>query len=224
VSLSSLERSLASIESRDRIFIQHLDVVDRQSAQAFMTNAQKKFGQLHGLVNCAGIRGVGSVLDFDPDVWRRVLSVNLDGTFNMSQLFARAVKDASTKGRVILNFSAGGGLMGVPNRLAYVASKFAVSGITRSMGIELAPYGIRVNAVAPGMTRTGLTAYMFEDPENVARIRAAQPMGREADPDEIAAVAVFLLTDDASYMTGTIVSVDGGQTACIPSFPGSFQN
>jgi NAD(P)-dependent dehydrogenase (short-subunit alcohol dehydrogenase family) len=107
--------------------------------------------------------------------------------------------------------------MGVPNRLSYVASKFAISGITRTMCNELAKYKIRVNAVAPGMTRTPFTAYMFQDPENVKRIRAAHPIGREADPEEIAAAIVFLLTDDASFITGAVIPVDGGSTACIPS-------
>ncbi|TJV46028.1 MAG: SDR family oxidoreductase [Mesorhizobium sp.] len=221
---NALERSFAQLEGKERIYCQKLDVTSRDEVETFVTNASRRFGKLHGLINCAGIRGVGSILDFDPDTWKKVLAVNLNGTFNMCQFFARAVKDADLEGKVIVNISAGGGIMGVPNRLAYVASKFAISGITRSMGVELAPFGIRVNAVAPGMTRTALTAYMFDNPENIKRIRAAQPMGREADPSEIAAVAVFLLTDDASFMTGAVVSADGGQTACTPSFPGSAQS
>ena len=105
--------------------------------------------------------------------------------------------------------------MGVPNRLPYVASKFAVSGITKSMCPELGPFGIRVNAIAPGMTRTPLVEYMLQDQEAVARINAAHPIGRMGEPEEIAAVIAFLLTDDASVMTGAVVSVDGGQTACL---------
>lgn len=107
--------------------------------------------------------------------------------------------------------------MGMPNRLPCVASKFAVSGITRTMGAELGSCGNRVNAIAPGMIRTHFTAYMFDDPEKAKRIRAAHAIGREGRPKEIAAVAAFLLTDDGSFMTGAVVSVDGGQTACIPS-------
>ena len=105
--------------------------------------------------------------------------------------------------------------MGVANRLPYVASKFAVSGITRAMAPELGPYGIRVNAVAPGVTNTPLMDFVFQDAEAIKRVAATHPIGRLGDPKEIAAVIVFLLTDDASFMTGSIVSADGGQTACL---------
>ena len=108
--------------------------------------------------------------------------------------------------------------MGVPNRLGYVASKFGVSGITRTMAVELAPLGVRVNAIAPGMIRTPMTAPMFEDAENARRIRASHPIGREGEPEEIAGPAAFLLSEDASFITGAVIPIDGGQTACIPSF------
>lgn len=199
-----------------RLFGGKLDVSDIEQAEEFVATAKKKFGSLHGLINCAGIKGVGNVLDCESENWKKVMSVNLDGTFLMCQAFARAVRHDKTS-RAIVNISSGAGIMGVPNRLPYVASKFAVSGITRTMGAELGPYGIRVNAIAPGMIRTPFTAYMFDDPEKAKRIRAAHAIGREGQPEEIAAVAAFLLTDDASFMTGAIVSVDGGQTACIPS-------
>jgi NAD(P)-dependent dehydrogenase (short-subunit alcohol dehydrogenase family) len=192
------------------------DVSDPEQVQRFIAEAQQKLGKLHGLINCAGIKGVGNVLDCESENWKNVMSVNLDGTFLMCQAFARAVQHDETS-RAIVNISSGAGIMGVPNRLPYVASKFAVSGITRTMGAELGPYGIRVNAIAPGMIRTPFTAYMFDDPDKAKRIRAAHAIGREGQPEEIAAVAAFLLSDDASFMTGAIVSVDGGQTACIPS-------
>lgn len=200
----------------DRVFAAPLDVSSPEQATAFVDAALKKFGHLHGLINCAGIKGVGSVLDADIEDWKNVMAVNLDGTFLMCQAFARAVRDHQTS-RAIVNISSGAGILGVPNRLPYVASKFGVSGITRTMGAELGPFGIRVNAIAPGMVRTPFTAYMFNDPEKAKRIRAAHAIGREGEPEEIAAVAAFLLTDDASFMTGAVVSVDGGQTACIAS-------
>mgnify|MGYP002136731411 CR=1 FL=1 len=115
----------------------------------------------------------------------------------------------------IVNISSGAGLMGVANRLPYVASKFGVTGITKSMSPELGPLGIRINAVAPGVTRTPFMEYVLKDPAAAARIIAAHPIGRIGEPEEIANVIVFLLTDDASFMTGAVVSVDGGQTACL---------
>lgn len=191
-----------------------LDVSDHAAAIAFVADARERYGALHGLINCAGIRGVGSVVDVDKETWRDVLSVNLDGTVNMCHAYVQAVKH-DTYARAIVNISSGAGILGVPNRLPYVASKFAISGITRSMSPELGPLGIRVNAVAPGMTRTPFTAYMMQDAAAIERIKAAHPIGRIAEPEEIAAVIVFLLTDDASFMTGAIVPVDGGQTACL---------
>jgi 3-oxoacyl-[acyl-carrier protein] reductase len=191
-----------------------LDVCDHVAARALVADTRERLGFMNGLVNCAGVTGVASILDVEPEKYRRTMDVNLGGTINMCQAFIQAVREDKTP-RAIVNISSGAGLMGVANRLPYVASKFGVSGITKSMSPELGPLGIRVNAVAPGMTKTPLVEYMLQDPEVVARINAAHPIGRMGEPEEIAAVIVFLLTDDASFMTGAIVSVDGGQTACL---------
>lgn len=218
---AAIEAALAGTGGEGQVSVTTLDVADRAQAQAFVDGAVGRFGLPHGLINCAGIRGVGNVLDVEREDWDQVMAVNVSGTVNLCQAFARAVSGSPYAGeresRAIVNISSGAGLMGVPNRLSYVASKFAISGITRTMAAELGPHRIRVNAVAPGMTRTPFTAYMFENPENVKRIRAAHPIGREAEPEEIAAAIVFLLCDDASFITGAVIPVDGGSTACIPS-------
>jgi NAD(P)-dependent dehydrogenase (short-subunit alcohol dehydrogenase family) len=175
-----------------------------------------RFGTLYGLVNSAGVRCVGNILDLEPDAWRRVISINLDGTFNMCQAFARALREAQTPG-VIVNVSSTAGRRGVPNRLGYAASKFGVSGLTQTMSLELAPLGIRVNAVAPGMIHTPMTDVMFQDPENVKRIRASHPIGREGQAEEVAGAITFLLSDDSSFVVGVVLPVDGGSTVGIRS-------
>jgi NAD(P)-dependent dehydrogenase (short-subunit alcohol dehydrogenase family) len=211
-----VDKVVAEFGGSDRIYGVGVDVTDYDQVAAFVSGAAERFGNLYGLVNSAGIRGVGTVLDFDHEAWRRVLAVNLDGTFNTCQAFSRVLKDAQTPGAIV-NVSSGAGIMGIPNRLGYVASKFGVSGITRSMSLELAPLGIRVNAVAPGMIRTPMTSVMFQDPENVKRIRAAHPIGREGEPEDVAGAISFLLSDDAGFIVGVVLPVDGGSTTGIPS-------
>lgn len=214
VTQAGVDTAVSRADYPDRIHGAVLDVCDQEATVAVLAEMRGKLGGLNGLVNCAGITGEGTIVNTDPEKHRRIMAVNLDGTINMCQAFVLAVKD-DTGPRAIVNISSGAGVLGVPNRLSYVASKFGISGITKSMSPELGPLGIRVNAVAPGMTRTPLIEYMMKDPEAVARVNAKHPIGRIGNPEEIAAVIVFLLTEDASFMTGSVVSVDGGQTACL---------
>jgi NAD(P)-dependent dehydrogenase (short-subunit alcohol dehydrogenase family) len=211
-----VERVVSEFQGSNRIYGLGVDVSNRDEVTAFVSGAVQRFGKLHGLVNSAGIRGVGNVLDVDPETWRKVLSVNLDGTFNVCQAFARVVTEARMPAAIV-NLSSAAGIRGVPNRLPYAASKYGVVGITQTMALELGPFGVRVNAVVPGMIRTPLTEIMFKDPENVRRIRASHPLGREGQPEEVAAAIAFLLSDDGSFVTGAILPVDGGSTAGISS-------
>jgi NAD(P)-dependent dehydrogenase (short-subunit alcohol dehydrogenase family) len=211
-----VDRVVAEFQGSDRIYGTGVDVSNRDEVAAFVSGAVQRFGKLYGLINSAGIRGVGNVLDVDPETWRKVLSVNLDGTFNVCQAFSRAVTEARTPAAIV-NLSSAAGIRGVPNRLPYAASKYGVVGITQTMALELGSFGVRVNAVVPGMIRTPLTEVMFKEPENVRRIRASHPIGREGQPEEVAAAIAFLLSDDASFITSAILPVDGGSTAGISS-------
>jgi len=194
-----------------------VDVSDAAKVQEMFAEAVAKFGAVDGVVNSAGIRGVGNILDTDHELLRRNMSVNLEGTFNTCQAFCRYAKENDRAGAIV-NISSQAGIEAVPNRLSYVVSKHGVVGLTRSAALEMATSKVRVNGIAPGMIATSMTAGMMQDTVNLERIRKAHPIGREGQPEEIAAVATFLLSNDASYMTGTILCVDGGITAGAPSF------
>lgn len=134
------------------------------------------------------------------------------GTLIPLQAFARLALKAGHPAAIV-NLSSLAGILGVPNRAPYVTSKHAVVGLIRAMAIELGTAGIRVNAITPGMIRTPMTAVMFEGADNERRIRESHALGREGFPEEVAVVIAFLASDDASFMTGAIVPVDGDATA-----------
>lgn len=205
-------KRLAAELGAERTLAMAVDVTDAAKVQACIDEAAARFGTLDVLVNSAGIRDTNSVLELTTDRWRRVMGVNIDGVFNVSQAFVRKVTEAQ-RPAAIVNVTSTAGLIGIINRPVYVASKHAVVGLTREMALDFASFGIRVNAVAPGMIFTPMTESYFKDPADADRIRHSMPLGREGRPEEIAAVILFLASDDASFVTGAVIPADGGFTA-----------
>ncbi len=189
-----------------------LDTTDPKAVQATFDAIERRLGRMNVLVNSAGIREIKPIIELSHEEWSRVINVNLTGVFLTSQAFIqRLVK--SGKGGAIVNLASTLGVTATPNRPAYTASKHGVVGLTKEMGLELGTTGIRVNAVGPGVTRTALTERYFQDPDMAETVKSIHAMHRWGEAREIARAILFLASDDASFITGTTLIVDGGWTA-----------
>lgn len=182
------------------------NVADGATVAAAMATVVERFGRLDVLVNNAGVGSVDAFLDTPDEHWQRVIGVNLTGVFLCSREAARLMHQ-SGQGGVIVNLSSTAALSGEgPSH--YCASKAGVMGLTRSLARELAPSQIRVNTIVPGPTNTPMMAGIPDD--WMQSMVKAIPLGRMCEPSEIAAVAAFLASDDASFITGQNIAVNGG--------------
>jgi NAD(P)-dependent dehydrogenase (short-subunit alcohol dehydrogenase family) len=190
------------------------DVSSEDEIAASFADVTAAWGGLDVLVANAGISHAedARVGQLDASAWRETMAVNLDGMFYTCKHGVRALL-ASGGGSIVCTGSPTGMFGLSPGFNAYSASKAGVMGLARVMANAYAGQGVRVNSVMPGFTETGITAGAFADPRSVERITAGIPLGRPARPEEIAAAALFLASDEASYVTGAILAVDGGQTA-----------
>ena len=204
-----LDAVVASLPG-DRTLGHVADVSDLTQVEATVQAAIDRFGRLDVLVNNAGIAPTGPILEASVEDWHRVMAVDVDGVFFGTR--AALPHLLKTKG-CIVNTSSVSGLGGDWNMSFYNAAKGAVSNFTRSLALELGPKGVRVNAVAPSLTFTGLTRDMKSDDALLAKFAERIPLGRGAEPEEIADVIAFLASHDARFVNGVILPVDGGLSA-----------
>ena len=192
-------------QGREVIAVQ-ADVADSQAVENMVRQAEHALGPITLLVNNAGISWQGLFQDTDDEIWDRILAVNLTGTRNA----ARAVlpRMISEKTGCIINISSMWGLRGASCEVAYACSKAAVIALTRSLALEVAPSGIRVNCVAPGCIETDMVRVL--GPETREMLVEETPLGRLGTPEDIAHAVAFLASEKASFLTGQVLSADGG--------------
>ena len=176
-----------------------------QEVEEAIQAVQNQFGRLDILVNNAGISARESLYDYQPEDFEKIMRLNVTGVFQCTKAAASIMKNQG--GGSVINMSSMVSIYGQPAGCGYPASKFAVNGLTKSLARELGRDQIRVNAVAPGVTRTDMVAALPE--EMVQKMAATIPLGRIGEPEEVANAVLFLASDLASYVTGTVLSVDG---------------
>ncbi len=188
------------------------DVSTPDGAQAIVERAVKTFGRLDICVNNAAVAPHAALLDERADVWDRVYAVNCRGTFLMTQAAARAMIAGGRGGRII-NFSSGAAQRGAAGGAAYASSRAATETFSRVAAVELAPHGILVNAISPGLIDTQPKPLPPGMAERLAQRIPNLPLARPGQPEEVARVVLFLASDAASYISGAVISVDGASSA-----------
>ncbi|MFC3080318.1 SDR family NAD(P)-dependent oxidoreductase [Phenylobacterium terrae] len=214
--LAEAERGLAG--SGRTILAIPCDLADADAARAAVAHAVQGLGKLDILVNNAGMLAPGDVLNLSLEDFDRVLAVNLRAPFVVGQAAARHMVERGLKGAII-NMSSINAVLAIPAQLAYVTSKGGINQLTKTMALGLAPHGIRVNAIGPGSIMTDILKGVMDSEEARRSILARTPLGRIGEPAEVASVAVFLASDEASYMTGQTIYPDGGRLALNYTVP-----
>ncbi len=195
-----------------------LDVTDADAFEAAIDQVRQDHGRLDILVNNAGVIDIQPVAETTPEAWQRLFAVNVHGTFNGCRAAARVMREQGSGS--IINASSGAGRRGVANIAGYCASKAAVISLTQSLAAELAPHGVRVNAYVPGHIQTpfwhGIAAGFAgvtgkSEDEVVEMFRATVPMGRFGTPQEVAAAVSWLASDEASYVSGESLAMNGAE-------------
>ncbi|MEH0155431.1 glucose 1-dehydrogenase [Limibacter armeniacum] len=216
-SLSTAKNEILSEYPSTEIVSIVADVSNEDAVKNYVDETVKAFGRIDGLYNNAGIEGrQASITEYDVDIFKKVIDINLTGVY-YGLRYVLPVMQKQNYGRIV-NVASVGGIRGVLNQVPYVASKHAVSGMTKNAALEYGRYGITTNAIAPGAILTPMVAEAFNqiNPENPkkAETEYAQinPTKRLGLPEEVAKVVAFLLSDDSSYVSGQTIAIDGGQS------------
>lgn len=208
----ALDEKLQQLEKQGKVYLYQADVSDRAMLEEAFAWVNTNIGELDILVNNVGITMPGRLESLTEDQWDRVINVNLKGIFLCSQI---AVKTLKNKGGSIVNIASMSGIEPYQGMGSYSSSKAGAIMLTRQMAIEWAQFNVRVNAVCPGIIRTPLNEYLLADPEIFAARAALIPMKRIGKPTEIANVVAFLVSEEASYITGQAILADGGLLGSI---------
>jgi meso-butanediol dehydrogenase/(S,S)-butanediol dehydrogenase/diacetyl reductase len=195
---------------QDRVLVHAGDTADKATATAAVKATVARFGGIDILINNAGIASEGDIMQTSEEDFMRVMAVNVAGYFHMAK--AAMPELVKTKGAIVMTSSVSG-LGGDWEMFAYNTSKGAVSNMVRAMAMDAAKDGVRVNAVNPSFTKTGMTEDMVSDPELVAKFKERMPLGAPEDADGVAAAMAFLASDDARLITGVNLPVDAGLRA-----------
>ncbi len=187
-----------------------VDVCSKDSIDAMMKKAVETFGSVQGLVNSAGIFSSVPFLELSEKQWDSMIDINVKGSFFCSQAFISSAVEKKVKGSIVF-LSSISGYIGFAGSAHYCASKGAVRQLSKALALEFGPCGIRSNIVAPGTIETPMNAWFMQDDEMSKKSVASIPLGRYGKSEEIASAIVYLLSDEASFCTGTELLVDGGQ-------------
>ena len=204
------EQVAASVRGAGRRAITvQADVARRTDVEPMIDRVWKELGPIDILVNNAGIETIVPFLELTDDQWTRLVDVNLRGAWLCSQVFCRRVVGDQRKASIV-NIGSIQAAKVLPGRTHYAPTKLGLEALTRNMSAEMTPRGIRVNCIHPGLIDTPMTEWVMKDPEILPIVLSQISLGRAGQPREIGAVAAFLASDEASYLTGQSVFVDGG--------------